>query len=240
VRVDAVRALILELDALPGLREATSAADVDLPAATTLAELAGVSAVRLGVNPEFNPVREEDVRDVRHVARRLELRMTPADSLLKVALETRPDHVLLAADGGVGLPAGRPLDLRGVPGLAPILRALGEAGIGVGALVVPELESVKMAHAEGITGVEFYTGGIVDLPHRERQVELERLGDAVRLAAKLRLSIGLAGSLNYRALPEVLEVAPAAARVAVGRAALTRAVLVGLDRALRDLRALVS
>ena len=45
----------------------------------------------------------------------------------------------------------------------------------------------------------------------------------------------LAGSLGYRSLPEVLEVAPAAARVAVGRAALTRAVLVGLDRALRDL-----
>jgi pyridoxine 5-phosphate synthase len=112
--------------------------------------------------------------------------------------------------------------------------------VGVGALVAPELESVKVAHAEGITGVEFYTGGIVDLPSRERRAELEKLGDAVRLAAKLRLSVGLVGSLGYRSLPEVLEAAPAAQRVAVGRAALTRALLVGLDRALRDLRALVA
>ena len=58
-------------------------------------------------------------------------------------------------------------------------------------------------------------------------------------ASKLRLSIGLGGGLGYRSLREVLEAAPAAERIAVGRAALTRALLVGLDRALRDLRAML-
>jgi pyridoxine 5'-phosphate synthase PdxJ len=62
----------------------------------------------------------------------------------------------------------------------------------------------------------------------------------VRLAAKLGLEIGLGGGLSYRSLPEVLAACPAAQGVAVGRAALCRALLVGLDRALRDLRALLS
>lgn len=235
-----MRSFVLELDALPSLREATDASDIGLAAAATLADLAGVDAVRLGLNADLHPVREEDVREVRRAAHRFELRMSPEETLLKVALEARPDRVVLAADGRGGLPAASPLDLRSVRGLAPILRALSESGIPVAVLVSTELESVKLAHSEGLRGVEFYTGALVDLPQQERDVELEKLGDAVRLASKLRLSIGLVGSLGYRSLPEVLEAAPAAERVAVGRAALGRAVLVGLDRAVRDLKALVA
>jgi pyridoxine 5-phosphate synthase len=235
-----MRELIVELDALPSLREATAASDVDLAAAATMAELAGVDAVRLGVNVDLKPVREEDVRDARRAARRLEIRMAPNDALLKVALETRPERVLLAADGRDGRPAASPLDLRGRhPGLAPIVRTLSEAGLPTTALVIPRIEAVKAAHAEGVAGVELYTGALVDLPPQERQGELEALGDAARLASKLRLSIGLAGGLGYRTLREVLAAGPAVERIAVGRAALTRAVLVGLDRALRDLRVLL-
>ena len=52
------------------------------------------------------------------------------------------------------------------------------------------------------------------------------------------MAIGVGGGLDYRTLPEVLDGAPAAGRVAVGRGVVARAILVGLDRALRDLRKL--
>ena len=235
-----MRSLTLALDALPGLRDATLSNDVDLPAAATLAELAGVDAIRLGVNEDLKPVREEDVCEVRRAARRFELRMPPAQSSIRVALAARPDSVLLAGEGRDGRSVSRPLDLggRGVS-VAPIVRSLGEAGIPVSVLVAPNIESVKRAHGEGIIGVEFFTAAIVDLPAPERSRELERLGDAARMAAKLRLVVGLGGGLGYGTLREVIQAAPVAERIAVGRAALTRAVLVGLDRALRDLRELV-
>jgi pyridoxine 5-phosphate synthase len=236
-----MRSLILELDALPILREAMSASEVDLPAAATLAELAGVDAVRLGVTPDLKPVREEDLQDMRRAARRLELRMPPSETLLAVALETRPDRVLLAADAREGRAAAAPLDLRAdIPALAALTRALSDAGIAVHALVPPALDAVKRVHAEGLSGVELYTGAIVDLPRAERASALVELSDAVRLAAKLKLRVGLGGGLGYRTAPELLEAAPAAERVAIGRAALSRAVLVGLDQALRDLRALLA
>lgn len=236
-----MRALVLELDALPTLREAVGATDVDLPAAATLAELAGVDAVRLGVSPDLKPVREEDLQDMRRAARRLELRMPPSETLLAVALATRPDRVLLAADAREGRAAAAPLDLRvDLPGLAPVARALVDAGIGVHALVAPALDSVKRMHAAGISGVELYTGALVDLPARERESALGDMGDAARLASKLKLAVGLGGGLSYRSAPEVIAAAPACDRVAVGRAALTRAMLVGLDQALRDLRALLA
>ena len=235
-----MRRLILELDGLPGLRDVMGATDVDLPAAATLAELAGVDGVRLGVNPDLKPVREEDVLDARRAARRFELRMPPSETLLKVALEARPDRVLLAADAREGILAAGPLDLRvPIPSLPPVVRALQDAGIPVAALIAPSVEGLKSLHGEGVKGVELYTGALVDLPPSERQGELEQLGDVARLASKLHMSLGLSGGLGYRTLHEVLEVAAPATSVAVGRAALARAMLVGLDTALRDLRNLV-
>ena len=236
-----MRSLTLELDALPSLRDAMSASDVDLPAAATLAELAGVDAVRLGVNPDLKPVREEDLHDTRRAARRLELRMPPLDSLVRVALDVRPDAVLLASDRREGYSAASPLDFRaGGGGLTSVVRTFADAGIGVSALIAPTLDAVKTAHANGISQVELYTGALVDLPRAERHAALKQLGDAARLASKLQLGLGLAGGLGYRTIGEVIQAAPAAERIAVGRAALTRSVLVGLDRALRDLRALVA
>lgn len=236
-----MRGLTLELDALPSLREATEAAEIDLAAAATLAELAGVDAVRLGLCPDLKPVREEDLRDARRAARRLELRMPPVEALARIALEVRPDAVLLASDRREGRSAASPLDLRGErDALAGVVRTLRDAGIGVSMLVAPSLDTVKAAHAAGAADVELYTGTLVDLPTRERRAALQQLGDAARLASKLQLGLGLGGGLGYRVLPEVIQAAPAAERVAVGRAAVTRAVLVGLDRALRDLRALLA
>jgi len=223
-----------------GLREATHCGDIGVAAAVTLAELAGVDAVRLGIDDELKPVSESDVLTARRAARRFELRMTASPGLLKVALEARPDRVLLAAGAHDGGCAGGPLNLRagGAP-LAPVMHGLQEAGIPVSLRVHPKLDAVKAAHAERATGVELYTAGFLDLPETERRAELESLVDAVRLAAKLRLRISIGGGLGYSTVSEILDSVPATECVAVGRAAIARALLVGMDRAVRDLRAAV-
>ncbi len=236
-----LRRLTLSLDALPHLREATGSPDLDVAAAATLAELAGADAIRLGVGEELRPVSEADVRQARRSAREFELRMPPSQSLLKVALDARPDRVLLAAEPRDGRRPSGPLDLRSraLP-LAAIVRSLAEAGIYAGALVTPDIEAVKIVHGEGLRRIELYTGALVDLPALERSAQVEKLADAVRLAAKLRLSIGLGGGLGFRVLRELLEAAPAVEHVVIGRAAIARAVLVGIDRAVRDLRMLIA
>ena len=84
--------------------------------------------------------------------------------------------------------------------------------------------------------MELFTGYLVDLPGAERRNALVNLGDSARLAAKLRLGIALAGGLDDRNVAEVLEAAPSAERVVFGRGLARRALLVGLDRAIRDFR----
>ncbi len=182
-------------------------------------------------------MREADVRAVRRAATALELRMAPVPALVKVALETQPERLLLASEGRKGRLTSGPLDFRAWgAALPPVVRTLHDAGLQVAVLVSPDLESVKAAHAADLAAVEFFTAALVDLPEAERRAGLERLTDATRLAAKLRLSVGIGGGLGMRDLATVLAAAPAVQRVAVGRSLISRAILVGLDRAVRDFR----
>jgi pyridoxine 5-phosphate synthase len=234
-----MRSLGLCLDSLAALRE-ISGTQLDLSAATSLAELAGVEALRLGINEELRPGAEADVHVLRRTAQLFELRMPASQVLLKVALETRPDAVILAGDTFEGTLASRPVELRSQPsGLTPIVRSLEEAGIDVAMLITPALDSVKAAHGLGVETVELFTGATVDLPAVERRGRLAVLADAARLAAKLRMTVSVGGGLDYRSISEVLPMAPSVARVSVGRAVVARSLLVGIDRAVRDFIALI-
>lgn len=233
-----MRALVVSLDAPAALREAGGRDEPRLAVIAMASELAGADGVRLGVSEALRPVGESDLHDVRRTARELELRLAPAPSLLKLALEVRPDRVLLAAEPLRGAFEGGALDpaaLRG-PAIAAV-RALREAGIPVWARVAPELEGIKAARAAEVAGVELHTVALVDLPEGERSAALERFGDAARLAAKLRLPVRAGGALDGRRLRALLAAAPVLEGVAVGRELAARALLVGIERAVRDLRA---
>jgi pyridoxine 5-phosphate synthase len=232
-----VRRLTVALDPLAVLRDAAGVQDADLCAAAILVELAGADGVSLSLAEEGAGPGEGDVRELRRVARGFELRMAPTQPLTKLALEVRPERVVLASLERDERGGGGPLDFRAWgASLAPVARTLAEAGIPVAALVRAEPEAVKAAHAADLGGVDLWTAAVVDLPGKERAAALERLGDAARLAAKLRLHVAVAGGLGPRTLPDVLGAVPAAERVVVGRGVAARALLVGLDRAIRDLR----
>jgi len=235
-----MRWLITSLDSAAILRAKLGGSLPDLAAMATLARLAGVAAVRVGVNEDGRPIGEADLRDLRRGWAGLELRMTPAPSLVKVALETRPQRVLLASDVRDGSGAPAPLDFHAWGNaLAPVVHTLEEAGIEVAVLVWPDLEAVKSAHAADARAVELYTARLVDRPLVEQPEALESLAGAARLAAKLRLQVGIGGWLDARSAARVLEAAPAAEWLAAGRAWTARCMLVGVDTATRDLRAVL-
>ncbi|MEN8181792.1 MAG: pyridoxine 5'-phosphate synthase [Myxococcota bacterium] len=227
--------LTISLDAVASLRDAVGARETDLVAAAKLVELAGAEAVALGLAEEGPGTREENARELRGAARSLELHMAPIQPLLKLALEVRPDRVVLASLEREDDKAA-PLDFRAYgASLSPVVRMLVEAGLHVSALVHPDLEAVKAAYQADLHGVDLWTAAVVDLPRRERAQASERLGDAARLAAKLRLEVTLSGGLGPRSLPTVLAAAPVAGRVVVGRGFAARALLLGMDRSVRDL-----
>lgn len=232
-----LRALIVDCDAAAALREAGAGPEPRLAAVALAAELAGADAIRLTVNEALRPVREGDLHDVRRVVRALELRLAPTPSLLKLALEVRPDRVVLSSEPMGSKLHSAPLESGALRSAAPLAtRALREAGIPAWARIAPDPESVKLARAAEVAGVEIVATGSLEVPEADRGEALERFGDAVRIAAKLRLPVAVAGGIEAVRLPSLLLAAPAVERVVVGRSLLARALLVGMERAVRELR----
>lgn len=207
--------IVASLDALYLLRDVAPSPELDPVAAVKLAELAGAEAIRVS-----GERAEADLDALRRVARCLEVTIESSPGGVKTALEFRPDRAILTEEA-----------------TAPVLRQLEEAGIEVWARVAPSVEAVKAAHTVGVAGVEIDTSQAVDLPGKALIQALEGVGDGSRLAAKLHLPVSLGGGLDTRTLRLFAERAPALARVTIGRSLVARALLVGVERALRDLDA---
>ena len=229
--------IVVSLDSWPALRDFAGDDRSELGHAASLAELAGVDSLRLGIQEDLSPVRESDVLALRAASRSLELRMPISPVLAKLALSARPDRVVLVGDRHAATGPVPPVDAR-VAGaaLAAVLRTFSDARIRTSVRVAPDLDAVRAAHVQGVNDVELFTGWLVDLPDADRRAGLVALGDAARLASKLRMGIALAGGLDDRNLREVIEAAPSAERIVLGRGLARRALLVGLDRAVRDHR----
>jgi pyridoxine 5'-phosphate synthase PdxJ len=229
--------IVLSLDTWPALRELAGDDRSELMAAAAIAELAGVDSLRLSISEDLTPVRETDVDALRRASRSLELCMPVSQSLLKIPLEARPDRVVLVGERHEATGPAPPVDARVAgPELGTVLRSLAEAGIATSVRIAPEVDAIRAVHAHGVTDVELFTGYLVDLPDAERRGALATLGDTCRLASKLRLGIAIAGGLDDRNVGEVVVTAPSAERVVFGRGLARRALLVGLDRAIRDFR----
>lgn len=230
-----MRALCVSLDAAVGAG-AAGRLPARLVATATLADLAGADRLRVSVREDLAPVGAAELRDLRRCARQLELRIAPVPALVKVALEVRPDRVLLAAEATSGI-SHAPIDVGAwSAGLTGVLRTLREAGIEATLAIAPTIDAVKAARGVDAGAVELATGALVDLPPRERRDALVAFGDAARLAAKLRVAAGAGGGLDLASLAPVLEAAPSLEWVSAGRGLIERALLTGLERAVRDWR----
>jgi pyridoxine 5-phosphate synthase len=232
--------LAVSLDALAIWRDQMGE-KLDLVAAAILADLAGADRIRLTVREELQPVTEIDLHRMVQAVPHLELCVPPSQHLIRLALEVRPSRVLLVEEDRYRRCAYGPLDMRKATGeVSAIVRALEEAGIVAGAVIAPDSNELKAAHAIGFQGVDLFTRFAADLPAGKRAQELARLSDASLLGAKLKFYLGISGGLDYRNIGEVSNAVSNAVQVTVGRSVLVRALFNGLDRAVRDFRALVS
>jgi len=213
---------------------------LDLVAAAILADLAGADRIRLTVREELQPVTEIDLHRIVQAVPHLELCMPPSQHLVRLALEVRPARVLLVEEDRYRRSPYSPLGLRKATSeLSTIVRTLEEAGIAAAAVVAPDVEELKAAHTIGFQGVDLFTRFAADLPEGKRAQELSRLSDASLLAVKLKFYLGICGGLDFRNIGEISNAVSTAVQMTVGRGVLIRALYNGLDRAIRDFRALV-
>jgi pyridoxine 5-phosphate synthase len=227
----------VNIDHVATVRQARRASVPDPVQAAVLAELGGADGITVHLRGDRRHVQDRDVEVLRQTVRtRLNVEMATTQEMTRIALTVKPDQVTLVPERVDELTTEGGLDvvLNSVQ-VKPVMKTLQEGRIEVSLFVDPQLEQVKEAHKLDAHAVEINTASWAEAAGpRELEAALRRITDAARLARKLGLSVHAGHGLDYHnvgpiaALTEITE-------LNIGHAIVARAVLVGMERAVREM-----
>jgi pyridoxine 5-phosphate synthase len=233
----AVPRLGVNVDHVATVRQARRTVAPDPIAAAVLAELGGADGITVHLREDRRHIQERDVRALKTFVRRLNLEMALDQRALEVALDVKPDAVCLVPERREEVTTEGGLDLTRDPDRA--VRIAGElrrAGIVVSAFIDPDFRQLQAARTAGIPVVELHTGSYANA--KDGAARVAALGD-LRMAATAGREIGLvvhAGhGLDYLNVGRVATLG-GVEELNIGHAIVARAVLVGFERAVREMK----
>lgn len=233
--------LEVNVDHVATLRQARRGKEPDPVTAAALAELAGAEGIIVHLREDRRHIQDRDLRLLRQTVKtRLNLEMAATEEMLRIASEVKPDLVTLVPERREELTTEGGLEVAGQKEfLRDYLRRLREAGLTVSLFVDPDITQLNAAREVGATWVELHTGTYAEAETEEEAVRLfDQLLDAARHARSLGLRVKCGHGLNYlniqpfRGRPEFEE-------FSIGHSIISRAVLVGMERAVREMVALI-
>jgi len=237
-----VARLAVNVDHVATVRQARLASEPDPVTAAALAELAGAQGVVVHLREDRRHIQDRDVAILRQTVKtRLNLEMAATPEMVEMALRIRPDLVTLVPEKRQELTTEGGLDvLLHEDNIRDVIARLHHGGIPVSLFINADINQIRTAHRVRANCVELHTGTFAEAQTpMERAEEFERLAEAARSAHHQELIVHAGHGIDYRnvkrlrAIHEVEE-------FSIGHAVIARAVLVGMERAVREMVALVN
>ncbi|MBW2477059.1 MAG: pyridoxine 5'-phosphate synthase [Deltaproteobacteria bacterium] len=230
----------VNVDHVATIRQARGGTEPDPITAAAVAELAGADCITVHLREDRRHIQDRDVILLRRtVQSRLNLEMAATDEMVGIALKVVPDCVTLVpekrqeltTEGGLDVVQYRnPLETK--------IELLKQAGIIVSLFVDPDLEQIKASARIKADYIEIHTGLYCESSRQNQATELQKIAEAIKVAHKLGLGVNAGHGLNYHNIRKVLSLG-GVEEFNIGHSIISRAVLVGLERAVRDMAVLV-
>jgi pyridoxine 5-phosphate synthase len=233
--------LCINIDHVATLREARGGVEPDPVTAAHICELAGADGIVCHLREDRRHINDRDLRILRETVKtKLDLEMAATEEIVRIAVDTLPDLATLVPERRQELTTEGGLDVRGNRHhLRDVIQELHRHEIEVSLFIDPVAEQVEAAREVGTDKIEIHTGEYANARSEQQQ---QKLLEVVRATAQQARALGMgvnAGhGLNYlNILPfrEIVEIE----EVSIGHAILSRAVFTGLERAVKEMLALV-
>jgi pyridoxine 5-phosphate synthase len=236
--------LHVNVDHVATLRQQRDTQYPDPVWAASLCELAGADGITVHLREDRRHIQERDVRVLRQTTRGVfNLEMAATDEMVRLACEIKPDVVTLVPEKRQERTTEGGLDLKGAR--EPVARAierLAQAQIAVSLFIDPDEAAVRASQELGAPQIELHTGDYCEKVHpidpKPGDAELGRLSAAARLGAELGLHVAAGHGLDYANLAPVAAIVEIT-ELNIGHAIIARAVLVGLERAVVEMLAII-
>jgi pyridoxine 5-phosphate synthase len=236
-----VARLSVNIDHIATIRQARKGTEPDPVAAAVLAELAGASGIIAHLREDRRHVQDRDLRLLREVVQtKLNMEMAATDEMSLIAREIKPDFSTLVPEKREELTTEGGLEVASrIEFMKSYISNLQEAGITVSLFVDPDERQISAAKKAGADWVEIHTGTYANARHEEDQDrETLKIEEAAKLASSLGLRVGAGHGLNYNNVGRISEI-PEVEELNIGHSIVSRAAIVGIDRAVREMKQLI-
>lgn len=231
----------INVDHVATVRQARMAKYPDPVAAAVLAELGGAQGIVVHLREDRRHIQNRDVEVLRQVVKtHLNLEMAVTEEIIAFALRIKPDRCTLVPEKREELTTEGGLDVVGQEErIKSAVDRLHEGGIEVSIFIDPEISQVQAAYRVKSDIVELHTGIFAGAPTLEkRQKAFRALQDAAKLAWELGLKVHAGHGVDYSNILDLREINEIG-EFSIGHAVVARAVLVGMEKAVRDMVCLV-
>lgn len=232
----------VNIDHVATIRQARRTVEPDPVWAAALAELGGADGITIHLREDRRHINDRDLRLLRETVRaKLNLEMAVEPEITAIALEVLPDQATLVpekraevtTEGGLDLLSHRDRHRR-------CIDQLQSAGIEVSLFIDPDEQQIAAAAELGVPAVELHTGAYAEARRgSDQQRELERLRLAGRLTCEAGMGLHMGHGLTYRNVRPVVKI-PAVRELNIGHSIVARAVMVGLQQAVAEMKKLVT
>ncbi|WP_455377088.1 pyridoxine 5'-phosphate synthase [Petrachloros mirabilis] len=231
----------VNIDHVATLRQARGGNDPDPLAAAVLVELSGADGIVVHLREDRRHIQDRDLQLLREMVRtKLDLEMAADETMAKIALTVKPDLVTLVpekrqeltTEGGLDVVAHRDRIMQ-------IVTMLHNGGIPVSLFIEADLAQIKAAHKIAVDFVELHTGRYANAKRsKEADAEFEAIAQGAKLAYKLGMGVNAGHGLNYQNIGRLTHIAEIV-EYNIGHSIISRAVMVGLDQAVREMKSLL-
>jgi pyridoxine 5-phosphate synthase len=233
-----VPTLGVNIDHVATIRQARRTVEPDPVAAAVLAELAGADGITIHLREDRRHIQDRDLRLLRQTVRtHLNLEMAATPEMVAIALEHKPDYVTLVPERREEVTTEGGLDIAGqLTRMTEVVKQLQSVGIPVSLFIDAQPTQIEASAKTGAQFIELHTGQYAEAHAPEQAArELEILAKGCAQALNLGLRVNAGHGLTYW---NVLPVArlPGMEELNIGHTIISRAVLVGIERAVREMK----
>jgi len=232
----------VNIDHVATVRQARRTNEPDPVHAAVLAELGGADCITVHLREDRRHIQDRDVRLLKEICRvRLNLEMAVSDEITKIALGLLPDQVTLVPERREEITTEGGLDVKThFQRIRQCIDQLQGAGIMASLFIDPDVSQIEKAMELGVEAVELHTGAYADARTPEQvEIEFDKLREAGQFANSQGLKLNLGHGLTYRNVRRVAEI-HRVHELNIGHSIIAQSILVGLERAVRDMKQLVT
>jgi pyridoxine 5-phosphate synthase len=231
----------VNIDHVATIRQARRTIEPDPIWAAAMAELAGADGITIHLREDRRHIQDRDVRVIKETAQvKINLEMAVAEEIVQIAIDTKPQQATLVPEKREEVTTEGGLDVIGNRDrVKEVVDRLHEAGIEASLFIDPEIAQIEASRELGVGAVELHTGAYADATTESaQQAELEKLIVAGAATIEHGMLLHMGHGLTYRNVVPIAQINDVA-ELNIGHSIIARAVLVGIERAVREMKELI-